>query len=306
MESRGATRGAWDLDPVERDAQVRRVIVLEGVANVCLLVVKLIVGFATGSMAVRGDAIHSLTDAANNVVAWFVVGISTRPPDREHPYGHRKFETVAVFALATLLTVLAIELALATIRRAPTPITREPWALALMIGALFINVAIASWEAVWAKRLGSDLLHADARHTFADVLMTGAVIAGWQLAARDHPWLDTLCALGVAGVILYLAYGLFRRAIPTLVDRAALDPQTLAKAVAATPGVRRVESVRSRWTGASAAVDLTVAVNPALPTRDAHRIADDIEAKIAARFDIDDVTVHIEPDDTARPPEENR
>lgn len=306
MEFRGATRGALELDPVERDRLVRRVIVLEGVANVCLLVLKLAVGIVTGSMAIRGDAIHSLTDAANNVVAWFVIGFSTRPPDREHPYGHRKFETVAVFALATLLTVLAIELALAAIRREPAPITHEPWALAVMLGALGVNVAVASWETVWAKRLDSDILHADARHTFADVLTTGVVIAGWQIAARDHAWLDTVCALGVAALILYLAYDLFRRAIPTLVDRAALDPQTLAQAVGAVPGVRRVESVRSRWTGAGAAVDLTIAVEPTLPTRDAHRISDEIEASIAEHFDIDDVTVHIEPDDAVRPPEEHR
>jgi len=293
---------ARDFDPAERDRLVRRVIVLEGIANVCLLVLKLIVGFATGSMAVRGDAVHSLTDVGNNVLAWFVIRVSSQAPDREHPYGHRKFETVAVFALATLLTILAIELALAALRRESAPVADEPWALILMLVVLCINIAVATWQTVWAKRLGSDLLHADARHTFADVLTTGIVIAGWQIAARSQPWIDTACALGVACLILYFAYDLFRRVTPVLVDRAALAPEAVAHTVEAVAGVCQVLSVRSRWTGSSAAVDLTVTVDPALSTRAAHDISDEIERIIAQHYSIEDVTVHIEPDDPARSP----
>jgi cation diffusion facilitator family transporter len=291
-----------DFDPAERDRLVRRVIVLEGIANVCLLVLKLVVSFATGSMAVRGDAVHSFTDVANNVLAWFVIGVSSQAPDREHPYGHRKFETVAVFALATLLTVLAIELALAALRRDSAPVADEPWALILMLVVLCINVAVATWETIWARRLGSDILHADARHTFADVLTTGVVIAGWQIAARSQPWIDTACALGVACLILYFAYDLFRRATPVLVDRAALAPEAVALTVEAVAGVCQVLSVRSRWTGASAAVDLTVTVDPAISTRAAHDISDEIERIIARHYSVEDVTVHIEPDDPARSP----
>jgi cation diffusion facilitator family transporter len=302
----GSMSTARDFDPAERDRLVRRVIVLEGIANVCLLLLKLVVGFATGSMAVRGDAVHSLTDVANNVLAWFVIGVSSQAPDREHPYGHRKFETVAVFALATLLTVLAVELALAALRRDAAPVAHEPWALATMLAVLVINVAVATWETVWARRLGSEILHADARHTFADVLTTGVVIAGWQIAARDHQWIDTACALGVACLILYLAYDLFRRATPVLVDRAALAPEAVAATVASVAGVCRVLSVRSRWTGAGAAVDLTVTVDPALSTRAAHDISDEIERVIAHRYSIEDATVHIEPDDLVQSPGEHQ
>ncbi len=295
-----------DFDPAERDRLVRRVLVFEGIASVCLLALTLAVGIATGSMAVRGDAVHSLTDIANNVLAWFVIGVSSQGPDREHPYGHRKFETIAVFALATLLTVLAIELALASLRRDSPPVADEPWALVAMLAVLCINIAVAIWETLWAKRLGSEILHADARHTFADVLTTGVVIAGWQIAARSHPWIDTACALGVACLILYLAYDLFRRAIPILVDRAALAPEAVARTVTAVAGVRRVVSVRSRWTGTSAAVDLTITVDPSLSTRAAHDISDEIERTIAHRFAIEDVSVHIEPDDPAHSPGEDR
>lgn len=283
------------FDP-ERDRQVRRVIIIEGLANVAVLVLKLFVGVSTGSLAVLGDALHSLTDVANNAVAWFVVRISAQPPDRHHPYGHRKFETLAVFVLATLLTVLGIELALGALRREAQPTLGDPWALPLMSGVLVINVALASWEGAWARRLSSDILGADARHTFADVLTTIVVIVGWQVSSRGYPWLDTVCAIAVAAFVLSLAFGLFRRAIPVLVDRIAMDPEAIDDVARTVHGVRQVKTVRSRSTGSSTAIDMVVTVDSGISTSEAHAITDAIEEKLRTHLSIEDVTIHVEPD----------
>ena len=283
------------FDP-ERDRQVRRVIVIEGLANVVVLALKLVVGVSTGSLAVLGDALHSLSDVANNAVAWFVVRISSQPPDRDHPYGHRKFETLAVFVLATLLTVLGIELALGALRRDAQPTAGDPWALPLMLGVLGINVALASWEGAWARRLRSDILGADARHTFADVLTTIVVIAGWQLSARGYPWLDTVCAIAVAGFVLALAFGLFRRAIPILVDSIAVEPEAVGDVAQAVYGVRRVKTVRSRSTGGSTAIDMVVTVDSGISTAEAHAITDAIEEELRTQLSVEDVTIHVEPE----------
>ena len=283
------------FDP-ERDRQVRRVIVIEGLANVAVLALKLVVGVSTGSLAVFGDALHSLSDVANNAVAWFVVRISSQPPDRDHPYGHRKFETLAVFVLATLLTVLGIELALGALRREAQPTVGGPWALPLMLGVLVINVALASWEGAWARRLSSDILGADARHTFADVLTTIVVIVGWQLSAHGYPWLDTVCAIAVAGFVLALAFGLFRRAIPILVDSIAVEPEAVGDVAGAVHGVRRVKTVRSRSTGGSTAIDMVVTVDSGITAASAHAIADAIEEELRAQLSVEDVTIHVEPD----------
>lgn len=279
-----------------RDRQVRRVILIEGAANVVVLTAKLFVGLSTGSLAILSDAVHSLTDVANNALAWFIVRHSARPADREHPYGHRKFETLAVFVLATLLALLAVELAMQAIRREEAEILRVGWGLAVMLGVLAVNVGLAAWQRYWARRLGSDILQADASHTFADVLTTIVVIAGWQISAMGYPWLDSLCALGVAGLVLYLAYGLFRRALPALVDEFAVDPEALGETVMAVPGIREVRRVRSRWIGPDRAVDMVVSVDPALPTAEAHAIADAVEHAVEARFGINDISIHIEPD----------
>ena len=275
---------------------MRRVIVVEGAANVVVLTAKAYVGVATGSLTVLGDAIHSLTDLANNVVAWFVVHLAGQAPDRKHPYGHRKFEVLAVFALATLLMILAFELVQAALGRDAKPVESDPLSLGLMGGVLLVNIGIAAWQHMWARRLESLILGADARHTLADVLTTLVVIGGWQLASRGFPWLDSVCALLVAGYIGYLAFGLFQRVVPVLVDEVAIEPETLISRVTATPGVRDVRRVRSRWIGSARAVDMVVGVDPALPTVESHRIADVIEQMLERDFDVADVSIHIEPE----------
>ena len=297
-------KGKWAIpketpksyDSARRDRLVRRIILLEGLANFLVLLAKVVVGFSTGSLAILGDAVHSLTDVANNVVAWIVIKVSSQPADREHPYGHRKFETLAVFGLATLLVVLAFELALHAIQREATPVFSDAWTLWVMLGVLGVNIVIASWQRYWARRLHSDILQADASHTFADVLTTIVVIGGWQLSAMGYPWLDSVCALGVSALVMYLAYGLFRRAFPVLVDQFAVAPEDLATAVRGVPGVRRVGRIRSRWVGSTRRVDMVVTVDPDLSTADSHAIADAIERVLEETYQVNDASIHIEPD----------
>ena len=278
-----------------RDRQIRRVLLVEGACNLTVMVAKASVGISTGSVAVLSDAIHSLADLANNGVALLAARAAAAPPDREHPYGHQKFETLAVFGLATLLAVLGIEIALRGLAREAPEVARHPWGLATMLGVLGVNTGLALWQGRWARRLESDLLLADSRHTLSDVLTTAAVIVGWQIAAAGYPWLDTLVAFVIAGLVLFLAFGLFRRAIPVLTDQAAADPDAVARAAESVPGVRSASRVRSQSAGTGCRIDLTVTVDPDLSTRDAHAIADAIEERLRDRFQSGDVTVHVEP-----------
>lgn len=279
----------------ENHQATQRIIFIEGLANLFVLLLKLIVGLTTGSLAILGDAIHSLSDVANNVVAWFVIRLANEPADREHPYGHRKFETLAVFGLAGLLTVLGFELILRALQRGSPEVESSVWGLTLMGVVLLANIVLATWEHRWARRLNSDILIADASHTFSDVLTTLVVIIGWQLSSRGFVWLDTLCALGVAGLVLYLAFGLFKRALPGLVDEFAIDPRELTAAVKSVTGVESVKTVRSRWLGQNRAVDMVITVDFALSIAESHDIADQIETLIGRKFDVQDISIHIEP-----------
>jgi cation diffusion facilitator family transporter len=280
----------------QRDRRVRRVILIEGSANLLVLILKTIVGLSTGSMGILADAIHSLTDLTNNVIAWFVIHFSSLPADREHPYGHRKFETLAVFVLASILVVLAFELILNAIRKEETEVATSGIELVIMLGVLVINILITIWQHRWAKRLDSDILRADATHTFADVLITSVVIGGWQLSAMGYAWVDRLCAIGVALLVFYLAYNLFRRAVPVLIDQYAIDPQDLSNIIRNVNGVKDVYRIRSRWIGKTCAIDLVISVDPTLSTEDSHDITDKIESIIEKRFETSDISIHVEPE----------
>ena len=165
-----------------------------------------------------------------------------------------------------------------------------------MLCVLLINIVVTSWQRMWAKRLDSDILHADASHNFADVLITITVIAGWQLSAIGYAWVDRLCALGVALLIFYLAYSLFRRAIPVLIDEYAIDPVELNNIIKTVSGVKEVSKIRSRWIGKTRAVDLVISVDSALSTEESHTIADTIESLIENHFGASDISIHVEPE----------
>lgn len=280
----------------DKQTLVLRVVLLEGVVNIAVMTAKAWVGFATGSMAILGDAVHSLTDVINNIVAVFVVRLSSRPADKNHPYGHQKFELLAVFALSILLAILAWEIAVGALTRDRSEVLATRWGLLVMLGVLVTNVVLAWWQRYWARRLESRILEADATHTAADVLTTVVVIGGWQLSARGLVWLDTVCALGVAAFVLYLAYDLFRGVLPTLVDEASVDSDRISEATAQVAGVTTVPRVRSRQVGSESVVDMVITVSEDLPTVDAHEVANRVEHLLLEQFGIRDVTIHVEPE----------
>jgi cation diffusion facilitator family transporter len=166
-----------------------------------------------------------------------------------------------------------------------------------LIGALLVNIGLTLWEGYWAKRLDSDILHADASHTLSDVLSSIVVIVGWQLASRGYYWLDAAFAIVLSGIVFYLAFKLFQRAIPILVDYSDLDADLVSQALANMNDVKLVRRVRSRTSGKQRTADVIIAVDSTLSISDSHHIADNIEKLLADKFAIHDVTVHVEPFD---------
>jgi len=275
--------------------KVKTILVIEGLVNLIVMLVKLMVGMATHSTAILADAFHSLTDMANNVIAWFAVNKSEQPPDSDHQYGHQKFIPLAVFFLATLLCVVSIEVLLEAIRRYGEPVQKSDIGLVVMIAVLAINLVLSLWQTYWARRLKSTLLKADASHTWSDVLTSVAVIIGWQLAANGWYWLDTVFAVVIAIIVFVLAYKLFVQSIPILVDKSLLDQALIVKRVSELEHVIRVEQVRTRNTGAAYLADITIVVPASLVLIESHQLADRIEKVLLEEFNIEDAIVHIEP-----------
>ena len=279
----------------EQAMNVKSVLIVEGLTDVLLIGIKLSVGIVTNSSAIISDALHSLTDLANNVIALIAIRIAEQPSDDRHHYGHRKFEHLAIFSIAVLLAVVAFELVLNAIRHYGEPVTQSAAGLLVLVIALGFNIALTSWEHYWAKRLDSDLIDADAKHTLSDVLTTIAVLVGWQFATLGFYWVDTLMAVLVAIVILALAVKLLLKAIPVLVDQSSYTPAIIAAEIEKVSFVDEVRLVRARDTRDGSYADVTISIDPITPTINAHDIAEEIELLLKGRFRINDVVVHIEP-----------
>ena len=146
--------------------------------NMRVTVVKLVVGLATGALAVIAEAFHSSMDASSNIIGLVGMRVAEQPPDRAHPYGHRKYETVAALAIGALLMLASWEILQALVRRiiaggAPDVETQDIWLLALTFP---VNVAGVVYERSKARRLAADLLEADGAPTRPALLVTVAVI----------------------------------------------------------------------------------------------------------------------------------
>ncbi|WP_395339379.1 cation diffusion facilitator family transporter [Ningiella sp. W23] len=274
---------------------VRKVLLVEGAVNLCVALCKLIIGLSTQSSVIVADAIHSATDVFNNVIAWFAMNIAEQPADEEHTYGHQKYEQLAVFVLASLLVIVAFEIMLSALERFGQPVEQSGWGLVFLISALGINVALAFWERHWAIQLDSDILHADVSHTVSDVLTSITVIVGWQLAARGWYWVDAVFAVLMSFMLFYLAYRLFRKAIPILVDQSTVDAQDISQEIEGIDGVIGVTRLRTRSHGKEHFADILVTVHADLSLIQSHDIADAIESLMADQFNVKDVVVHVEP-----------
>ena len=277
--------------------QVKTVIVIEGLADFAMMVIKLFVGLSTNSTAILSDALHSLTDLSNNIIAIIAIRLSEQPSDEDHHYGHRKFEQLAVFSLAVLLVVVSIEIILGALRNYGEVVEQSAVGLIVMLSALLINIGLTVWQHYWARRLDSDLIAADAKHTLSDVLTTVAVIVGWQFSVQGYYWMDTAVALLVAVIVLFLAFKLFTRVIPILVDYSIHSAEELAACVDSIEAVNSVKQIRARNTRSGSFADVTITVDRDLSTIESHGITEKIEEVLATRFNIEDVVVHVEPAD---------
>ncbi len=266
--------------------------------NLPVTAVKLAIGFSTGALAVVADGFHSLVDSSSNLVGLAGVWAAARPVDANHPYGHRRFETMATLSIGVLLLAAAWEILRAIVERLtggpPPEIT--PTTLLVVALTLPVNLAIVAFETRAGRRLNSQILLADATHTRTDVYVTLGVLASLLGALLGLAWLDMVVAAVVVGVIVRAAWHILRAAALVLTDSAAADPEAVARIALDVPGVRYVHRVRSRGATDDVHLDLHVKVNPAITTTQAHSIASEVERRILTELPrLRRVVVHVEP-----------
>jgi cation diffusion facilitator family transporter len=280
-------------------ATVRRVLLITLMLNLLVMALKAAVGVLTGSLSLLADALHSVTDSANNVLGLVASHFSSPYPDRNHPYGHQKFEAVGALGISAFLGIACFEIlqgAIARILGGGDPLTIDGWELWALLGVLGINIFVAVYERRVGERIGSPILLADARHTMSDVWVTITVIAGlvgvWALGVQ---WLDVALAFPVALLVFRSGWQVLRENLPWLVDEMAIAPEKIHAIVTQVPGVVNCHSIASRGVvGRQVFIEMHLVVS----TKDvdtAHAITEAVEASLEAAFSPVRITIHVEP-----------
>jgi cation diffusion facilitator family transporter len=284
---------------------VARVLILVLLLNLAVAVAKIVFGYASGAISILSDGFHSLTDASSNVVGLIGVRAAGRPPDQEHPYGHRKYETVAAAAITGFLLLVVLEI----LRNAFNHLTGRTTlhdisgtGFLVMAVTIVINVLVVRYETAEGERLGSEVLLADALQTRGDVWTSVAVILALAGVRAGIPILDPIAALAVAGFIGYAGYQIARATTKILSDQTVISEADLEGVVLSVPGVLGCHQIRTRGATDHVFLDLHVWLPPDMRLTDAHDLSHVVKDRLMARYpQIVDAVIHIEP-----PPREPR
>jgi len=287
------------IDTSVQSRGVQRVLWVTLGLNLAVSASKVVVGHLSGSLSMIADGYHSLVDGSNNVIGLIVAAFAFAPPDRAHPYGHRKFETAATSMIGIALLALAWDVVTGALGRVGEPalpvIGFLNWLV--MAATIGVNLLVSWYEAREGRRLKSSFLVADAAHTRADLYVSLGVVVSFLAAKLSLAWADPLVAVAIGGIIAWQAARILLAAFNVLTDRAPLAIDELERLAAAVPCVLRVHDVRTRGRGDAVYVDLTVHLDGAMSLAAAHAVADRIEAALeVAHPEIVDVVVHLEPE----------
>lgn len=285
----------------KRAQTIKRVLWVILGLNLAVALAKLLYGMFIGSVAMMADGFHSMFDGTSNVIGLVGMSIALRPADEDHPYGHTKYETFASLAIGAMLLIAAWRVGAAALERlfagggGPRV---DALSFGIMLVTLAMNIGVTTYERRVGKRLGSEILVADASHTGSDIFVSLGVIGGLAAVRLGFPIADPIIGLVVAGFIVVAAVRVFKSANETLSDQARIVPADIRAAVLAVPGVLGCHNVRTRGSLAEVYVDLHIQVDPGLSVAEGHAIAEDVERRLCERFDqIADVIAHLEPQD---------
>jgi cation diffusion facilitator family transporter len=278
--------------------EIRRVLIITLIANILVAAAKLIVGLMTGTLAMVADAFHSTLDASSNVIGLASSAIAARPPDEDHPYGHRRFETLASMAIGGMLLLTAWEITRNSIESLMHGSNPEVGFInfAAMILTILINIGVTFYEGREARRLNSEFLQADAEHTRSDVLVSISVLGSLVAVWLGFHWVDAVAALIVVAIIVYAGWHILQRSAGILVDHAALDPVKVRGIAEAVAGVVSISRIRSRGPADDIHLDLDVQVSAATTTGQADSIVREMRARLRSEISgLSDIQVHFLP-----------
>jgi cation diffusion facilitator family transporter len=290
------------MDSVSRSQASQKVTLVGAVIDFLLSVLKIFIGFIGNSGALIADGIHSFSDLLSDWVVWYAAKHAGEAPDEEHPYGHERFETVATLGLSIFLAIIGTGIIFNAAQRLSDTgqLSHTPWLLAVAALSIVSKEALYWYTVIVAKKVKSDMLKANAWHHRSDAFSSIVVLIGIYGAANGYFYLDSIAAIIVGLMIIFIAWTLGIGATKELVDT-SIDAEDIARlrtALSEIQGVNSVHSLRTRRNGHKISADVHVQVNPFLSVSEGHIISVSVERVAQDCVEgLSDVTVHIDPED---------
>jgi len=278
------------------------------IINLMLAVAKLIIGVVGHSTALIADGLHSLSDLISDGLVLIATHHSNVEADEDHPYGHARYETLATTALGVMLIAVAVGVAIDAISHLlESTVILTPSTLALWVAGISVlsKELLYQYTALIGRQVKSKLLLANAWHHRSDAISSIVVFAGIAGAIWGWPILDSVAALAVSLMIAKIGWDLSHSSVQELVDT-ALEPELLQQIrqyISQVDGVLELHMLRTRRMGHNALVEVHLLVDSQISVSEGHQISEAVEKMLIDNFeDINDVTVHIDPEDDENTP----
>ncbi|HNY32582.1 MAG TPA: cation diffusion facilitator family transporter [Fibrobacteria bacterium] len=280
-------------------------------SNTLLVVGKLVAGIAIGSVSVISEAIHSAVDLLAAVIAWFAVRASGQPADKEHPYGHGKYENLSGAVEGALIFVAAIWIVYEAIHklRVGGGVEEPGWGMLIMGISATANLAVSANLMRVGKKTDSLALIADAMHLRTDVWTSVGVLAGlvviwggkYMFPGVNLAWVDPVCAIAVALLIIHAAYELTTQATRGLLDEALPEDEIdfIRKTALERGDIRSLHDLKTRKAGPERIIDAHVAVDWNLTVLDGHNRGKAFKRTLLDHWEHCNVNIHVDACDGA-------
>jgi cation diffusion facilitator family transporter len=278
--------------------EVRKVLIITLLLNLFVMALKAGVGWWTGSLSLLADALHSVTDSANNVLGLVASRFASPEPDRDHPYGHQKFDGIGALAISAFLGIACFEILQGAVERLfsqSQEVRMSAPVLWLLLIVLGVNIFVAFYERRVGRRIGSQILIADAYHTMSDIWVTILVMVGLVGVWIGWQWLDILLAFPVALLVFWSGWLVLKANLPWLVDEMAIAPEAIHELVTQVPGAIDCHQIASRGLlGRQVFIEMHLIVD-ATDVETAHQITEEVEVRLEQKYSPVRINIHVEP-----------
>jgi len=277
-----------------------RALVIALVSQIILALIKICYGYYASLVSMKADGYHSLLDGASSLIGIIGVGIARRPPDRDHPYGHGKFEYLTTMGISMLLFYTAYKVSSEAYHRFSSdevPLVNIG-SFVLILGTIAINYGVCKYQERVGHELGSQILLADAAHTRSDIWASIAVCIALVAIRLGFPVLDPVCAIFIVVLIISVGYRIVKESFVVLTDSAIIDSQKVKMVVLETIGVKGCHRVRTRGTTNNVLLDFHLEVDGSIEMREGYDVVKEVEKRLREEFDgIGEVMIRLEPSD---------